>query len=146
VNDKLEVANPSLANGELSLSERKLRVEVYDESGNRYTITLEGRISRENVLKILDIVELLGGVHREPFSIGLEENLTKFEKIQSIIENNFSSSWFSAKDVQMEYKNTTGEHIGLSTVSTYLSRLSERGFLVKQKVSNRTRYRLVIVR
>lgn len=130
----------------MSLSARKLRVEVYDKSGNRYTITLEGRISRENVLKILDIVELLGGVHREPFSTRTEENLTKFEEIQSIIENNFSSSWFSAKDVQIEYKNITGKHIGLSTVSTYLSRLSERGFLIKQKVSNRTRYRLVLVR
>jgi len=130
----------------MSLSARKLRVEVYDKSGNRYTITLEGRISRENVLKILDIVELLGGVHRELFSMRTGENLTKFEEIQSIIENNFSSSWFSAKDVQIEYKNTTGKHIGLSTVSTYLSRLSERGFLIKQKVSNRTRYRLVLVR
>jgi len=128
------------------LSARKLRVEVYDESGNRYTITLEGRISRENVLKILDIVELLGGVHGEQFSIKPKENLTKFEKIQSIIKNIFSSSWFSAKDVQIEYKNATGEHIGLSTVATYLSRLSDRGLLIKQKISNRTRYRLIIVR
>jgi len=97
-------------------------------------------------MKILDIVELLGGVHREPFSIRSEENLTKFKKIQSIIENIFSSSWFSAKDVKKEYESSTGEHIGLSTVSTYLSRLSDRGFLIKQKVSNKIRYRLVIAR
>ena len=107
---------------------------------------LEGRVSRENVLKILDIIELLGGVHRETPSIKSEKSSTKFEKIQSIIENNFLSSWFSAKDVQIEYKNATGEHIGLSTVATYLSRLSDRGLLIKQKISNRTRYRLVIVR
>jgi len=107
---------------------------------------LEGRISRENVLKILDIVELLGGVQKESFSAEPEKSLTKFEKIQSLIKDVFSSSWFSARDVQTEYRNATGEHIGLSTVSTYLSRLSERGLLVKQKVSNRTRYRLVVVR
>ena len=123
-----------------------MRVEVYDESGNRYTIMLEGKVSRENVLKILDIVELLGGVHREIPSVRSEKSLTKFEKIRSIIENKFSSSWFSAKDVQSEYENATGEQIGLSTVSTYLSRLSDRGLLVKQKISNRTHYRLISVK
>ena len=124
---------------------KKLRVEVYDESGNRYTIMLEGKISKRNVLKILDIVELLGGMHMEA-SPRSDERLTKFEKIQSIIKDNFSSCWFSARDVQMEYENRLGEHIGLSTVSTYLSRLSDRGLLVKQKVSNKTRFRLVIAR
>lgn len=120
-------------------------MEVYDESGNRYTITLEGRISRENVLKILDIVELLGAVNREQYASRAGANLTKFEKIISIIENSFSSSWFSARDVKTEYENVTGEHIGLSTVSTYLSRLSSRGLLIKQKISNRIRYRLLMV-
>ena len=125
------------------LPANKIRVEVYDRSGNRYTITLEGSISRENVIKLLDIVELLGGMHDSSSSSNFS---TKFEKIQSIIESCFSSSWFSAKDVQMEYRNITGEHIGLSTVSTYLSRLSERGLLIKQKISNKTRYRLVVVK
>jgi len=128
------------------LPAKKIRIEVYDESGNRYTITLDGRISRKNVLKLLDIVELLGGMQRETSPIRSGESLTKFEKIQSIIENNFSSSWFSAKEVQSKYENTTGEQIGLSTVSTYLSRLSEQGLLIKQKISNRTRYRLVLVK
>ena len=125
------------------LPAKKIRVEVYDRSGNRYTITLEGSISRENVIKLLDIVELLGGMQGSSSTSSFS---TKFEKIQSIIENCFASSWFSAKDVQMEYRNITGEHIGLSTVSTYLSRLSERGLLIKQKISNRTRYRLITIK
>ena len=125
---------------------KKIRVEVRDKSGNRYTITLEGRISRKNVLKILDIIELLGGVDREYPSVTASDTLTKFEKIQSIIEKYFLSSWFTAREVQMKYEDIIGEHIGLTTVSTYLSRLSERGFLVKKRVSNRTRYRLILVR
>lgn len=125
---------------------KKIRVEVRDKSGNRYTIMLEGRISRKNVLKILDIIELLGGVDREYPSVKASDTLTKFEKIQSIIEKYFLSSWFTAREVQMKYEDIIGEHIGLTTVSTYLSRLSERGFLVKKRVSNRTRYRLILVR
>ena len=125
---------------------RKIRVEVRDKSGNRYTITLEGRISRKNVLKILDIIELLGGVDREYPPATTGDTLTKFEKIQSIIESHFSSSWFTAREVQAKYEDLVGEHIGLTTVSTYLSRLSERGLLTKKKISNRTRYRLILVR
>jgi len=128
------------------LPARKLRVEVYDESGNRYTIMLEGKISRKNVLKILDMIELLGGIRPEEISERTEESSTKFEKIKSIIEKRFSSSWFSSRDVQIEYENVMGEHIGLSTVSTYLSRLADRGLLIKQKSSNRTRFYLLITR
>jgi len=136
----------SLIDGETPLPAKKIRVEVYDELGNRYTIMLEGKVTRENVLKILDIVELLGGIRGEAPVMRSEKSLTKFEKIRSLIETNFPSSWFSAKDVQLEYRDATGEHIGLSTVSTYLSRLSDQGLLVKQKISNRTRYRLITVK
>ena len=41
---------------------KKIKLEVYDESGNRYTITFEGRVTREKALHILDVVELLGGM------------------------------------------------------------------------------------
>jgi hypothetical protein len=41
---------------------RKMKVEVYDESGNRYVISFEGRVTREKALKIFDMVELLGGI------------------------------------------------------------------------------------
>jgi hypothetical protein len=42
-----------------------MRVEVFDGSGNRYTVTFEGYVTREKAIRLLDIVELLGGIPEE---------------------------------------------------------------------------------
>jgi hypothetical protein len=124
---------------------KKMRVEVFDASGERYTVTFEGQVSREKALRLLDIVELLGGMpgirpgESEPVS-----ELPKLEKIRLIVERHFPIIWFSAKDVQTVYEKELKEPVGLSTVSTYLSRMAERGILVKSGFSNSKRYRLTV--
>lgn len=121
---------------------RKMRVEVYDESGNRYVISFEGRVTREKALKIFDIIELLGGIP----VVGPSEypqDLSKIEKVLSIVRKNFPVSWFSAREVQEAYEREINEPISLSAVSTYLSRLSERGVLMRTKNGNRVLFRLV---
>lgn len=121
---------------------RKMRVEVYDESGNRYVISFEGRVTREKALKIFDIVELLGGMPvTEP--IEYPQDLSKMEKVLLIVKKNFPIIWFSAREVQRVYEKETGEPISLSAVSTYLSRLAEKGILVKMKNGSRTSFRLM---
>lgn len=121
---------------------RKMKVEVYDESGNRYIISFEGRVTREKALKILDMVELLGGM---PIAEPLEysQDLSKIEKVLSIVKRRFPVTWFSAKEVQETYEREINEPISLSAISTYLSRLSERGVLIKTKSGNRVSFRLV---
>lgn len=120
-----------------------MRVEVYDGSGNRYTITFEGRVTREKALKVFDIVELLGGMPNIEPEWKRVPKLSKIDKVRLIVEKNFPIVWFNAKDVQRAYEKETEEPIGLSTVSTYLSRLADRGFLIKTRNSNRIRYRLI---
>ncbi|KYH41850.1 MAG: hypothetical protein AYL32_002110 [Candidatus Bathyarchaeota archaeon B26-2] len=122
---------------------RKMRVEVYDEEGNRYTITFEGRVTREKALGILDIVELLGGMPSVQPAWKQPEEIPKIEKVRLILERRFPLVWFSAKDLKNVYESETGEHISLSTASTYLSRLADRGLLMKIRNSNRVKYRLM---
>lgn len=123
------------------LPARKMKVEVYDESGNRYVISFEGRVTREKALKILDIIELLGGM---PISEPVEypHDLSKIEKVLFIVKKNFPIVWFSAKEVQKVYEKETGEFISLSAVSTYLTRLADKGILVKAKNGSRISFRL----
>ena len=126
---------------------KKIRVEVFDASGERYTVTFEGQVSREKALRLLDIVELLGGMpgirpgESEPIS-----ELPKLEKTRLIVERHFPIIWFSAKDVQTVYEKELKEPVSLSTVSTYLSRMAERGILAKSGFSNSKRYRLTVTR
>jgi len=123
---------------------KKMRVEVFDGSGNRFTVTFEGQVSREKALRLLDIVELLGGMPGvNPGESQPVAELPKLEKIRLIVEKHFPIIWFSSKDVQTVYEQELKEPVNLSTVSTYLSRMAERGILTKSSSANSKRYRLV---
>ncbi len=123
---------------------KKMRVEVFDDTGNRYTVTFEGQVSREKALRLIDIVELLGGMPGT--NTGTAEPLTdqsKVDKIRMIFEKHFPIVWFSSKDVQAVYEQELKEPIGLSTVATYLARLAERGVLTRNHASTSVRYRFL---
>jgi len=123
---------------------RKMRVEVFDENGNRYTVTFQGHVTKDKALRLLDIVELLGGMATSGSELDQKNlELSKFDKIRYIIKENFPVVWFSSRDVQSLYEQKLKEPVSLSTVSTYLSRMNDRGFLVKNKMSNRLQYRLI---
>ena len=82
---------------------RKMRVELFDSDGNRYTIAFEGQVTRDKALRLLDLVELLGGMPSEGATSGAStvltgNSLTRFEKVRLVIQKNFPLVWFSSKD------------------------------------------------
>ena len=124
---------------------KKMRVEIFND-GDHYTITFEGQVTRDKALRLLDLVELLGGMPTVTSESGRPvSEITKIEKVRIAAEKNFPISWFSSKDLQSTYEKQFNEPIGLSTVSTYLSRLAERGFFIKKGASNQKRYRIMTV-
>jgi len=128
----------------LLLPARKMRIEVFDSEGNKYTISLEGNISREKAIKVLDLVELLGGVPpSNPLLTGSQQKPTKIEKVKLLVEKCFPLMWFSSKEIQNAYENEFREPISLSTISTYLSRLVDRGFLLVNSSSRTKRYKMI---
>ncbi len=121
---------------------RKMRVEVFDENGNRYAITFQGNVTRDKALRLLDVVELLGGMPGlTADSYEAPSSLSKFSEIQLLVERSFPIVWFSSKDVKSVYEQEVKKPISLSTVSTYLSRMTERGILSDRKLSNHKVYR-----
>ena len=126
---------------------RKMRVELFDSEGNRYTIAFEGQITRDKAVRLLDLVELLGGMPEESSSSRLSSVLvnnkvSKFEKVRSIVQKSFALIWFSSRDVQTVYETELKEPISLSTVSTYLSRMANRGLLLRVGASNNLKYKI----
>jgi len=126
---------------------RKIRVELFDSEGNRYTVAFEGQITRDKALRLLDLVELLGGVPNEnqPSTNGAFTPVSatsRFEKVRNIIQKNFPLVWFSSKDIQSYYENELREPISLSTVSTYLSRMANKGLLLRTGGSNNLKYKM----
>ena len=124
------------------MSARKIRVEIFDRNGDRYTITFEGNVTREKALYLLDLIELLGGVSKID-SQTTHSALPKIDKIYSVIERNFPIGLFSSKNIQSAYEKEFKEPISLSTVSTYLSRMVERGLLEKNGSYHNRRYNML---
>lgn len=120
-----------------------MRVEVFDGEGNKYTISFEGLVTKDKALRILDLVELLGGITNETDSNAKFLNLekSKYERVLFLVQKYFPIAWFSSKEVQEAYENEFKEPISLSTVATYLSRMTSKGILVKTGAPNRLKYR-----
>jgi hypothetical protein len=123
------------------MSTKKVKVDVSDKEGNKFTVTFEGRVTRQKVLQLLDLVEILGGVSSSTEVNNSFPEESKFAKVFQLIEKSFPVGWFSSKDIQSIYESVHGESIGLSTVSTYLNRLSQRNVLYRSG-SAMKRYRL----
>ena len=125
---------------------RKIRVELFDSDGNRYTIAFEGQVTRDKALRLLDLVELLGGAPGEAptanSDVGLPTRvLSRFEKVQLVIQKNFPLIWFCSKDIQSVYEQELKEPVSLSTVSTYLSRMASKGMLLRTGGPNNLKYK-----
>jgi len=124
---------------------RKLRLEVFDSQGNRYVLTCEGSVNKENALRLFDLVELVGGPENENPKWRRTSLLdSKFAKVSAVIENHFSVEWFSSQDARRVCEQELGEHLSLSTVSTYLSRLADRGFLMRKGSPSQRKYKVLI--
>jgi hypothetical protein len=122
---------------------KKVRVEIFN-NGDHYTITFEGQVTREKALRLLDLVELLGGMPTVPPESNFSSSqLSKIDKVRMVAEKKFPIGQFSSRDIQASYEEQFNEPIRLSTVSTYLSRLADRGVFTKEGASNQRRYRIV---
>jgi len=126
---------------------RKMRVELFDNEGNRYTVAFEGQITRDKALRLLDLVELLGGMPGQNPTSGITNlpmngNTSLFDKVRSVVQKNFPLVWFSSKDIQAVYEQELKEPIGLSTISTYLTRLANKGYLLRTGSANSLKYKI----
>ncbi|MEM2198646.1 MAG: hypothetical protein QXE49_07560 [Nitrososphaerota archaeon] len=122
---------------------RKVRLEVVGDDGDRLTVILEGRVTREKIMQLADLVDLYGGGAAERVP-AVENKLTRLARL---IEKRFPYTDFTSRDVAEAYEIEYGEKLSLSTASTYLSRLAERGFLERAGgMLNNIRYKLLRAR
>ncbi len=120
---------------------RRIKIEVTADDGNKLTVVFEGKINRNKILQVLDFVELLGGMPAQVENKTLS-SLSKFDKLHNIVNSKFPIGLFTSQEIMISYEDTFSEPIGLSTVSTYLSRLTRRGFLVRSGSFVERRYKL----
>lgn len=124
---------------------KRIKIELEDEDGTKYTLSLEGKVSRDKLMKAAEMLEIMDVPLESGLKKEADEN-TFFGKVQTLIESEFSSGDFSSSDVATMFEEKYNEPVRLSTISTYLSRLAEKNYLRRERFGNSWAYRRAFLR
>jgi hypothetical protein len=129
----------------MSSGKRRFKIELEDAEGSKYNLSLEGNVSKEKIMKIVEFMDLLNiesngsnaegeTLNKAPGSVG--------DRIWGLVEGKFPYGGFTSTDILELYEDQYNEPIKLSIVSTYLSRYSERGRLTRNRQGKEWVYKI----
>ena len=123
---------------------KRIKIELEDEEGTKYTLALEGAVSRDKLMKAMDMLEVmdvpLEHSHKTP------DEGTFFGKVQTLLETTFAAGDFSSSDVARELEDKYAQPVKLSTISTYLARLADKQYIKRERFGNSWVYRRVYLK
>jgi penicillinase repressor len=122
---------------------KRVKVEITDGEGTTYSLAMQGTFSQEKVMRMMELVDLLGQGNHNMSDTTLPNESTTYGRILKLIQTSYQAREFSSADIARDYEDSHASPIPLSTVSTYLSRLADRGILKRQKFGNSWVYRLL---
>ncbi|MCS5528123.1 MAG: hypothetical protein NZ747_02485 [Nitrosopumilus sp.] len=105
------------------MAKKRIRIDMEDADGARYDIKLEGNVTRDKVLKIFEMMDLMN-IEEEEKSIKME---SIGSKIWHIIDKFFPMGKFTSTNILEKYEDEFNEPVKLSVISTYLSRFTSKG-------------------
>jgi len=124
---------------------KKVKVEITDDDGTTYSFALQGSITQNKVLRMMELIDLLGEPDHKQRHQATLDNTTTYGRILKLILGSYQAKEFSSADIARDYEDKHGIQIPLSTVSTYLARLSDKKVLTRQKFGNSWVYRVAHV-
>ncbi|RLF04512.1 MAG: hypothetical protein DRJ60_06970 [Thermoprotei archaeon] len=120
------------------------RFTVSFPDGSKMIIIFQGKnIPWKRIQMVKDLIDIISSAESSSSQSESQEQ-TLMERFRQVIEENFSDgSWFTSKDVLDAYRRIYNENLKLSTVSTYLLRLYNSGFLERRGERKNRLYRVV---
>ena len=121
------------------MTRKRVRIDVEDDEGTRYKLDLEGKITRDKVIKVFELMDL----------INIEENDeapnldSVGAKIWNIIDKNFPLGRFTSSEVLEKYEDEYNEPIKLSIISTYLARFALKSRVERAKHGREWTYQII---
>ena len=110
-----------------------------DADGARFDIKIEGNVTREKVLKIFEMMDLM--------NIEEEQEPTNMEsvgsKIWHIVDKFFPMGKFTSTNILEKYEDELNEPIKLSVISTYLARFSSKGRVNRARTGREWTYQTI---
>ena len=123
------------------MTKKRIRIDMEDADGARYDIKLEGNVTREKVLKIFEMMDLMN-IEEEQESTNMD---SIGSKIWFIIDKFFPVGKFTSTNILEKYEDEFNEPVKLSIISTYLSRFSSKGKIDRHRTGREWTYQSIKV-
>ena len=121
------------------MAKKRIRIDMEDSDGARYDIKLEGNVTRDKVLKIFEMMDLM--------NIEEEQEITNIDsigaKIWHIVDKFFPMGKFTSTNILEKYEDEYNEPVKLSIISTYLSRFSTKGKIDRVRTGREWTYQTI---
>jgi len=117
----------------LNLGKKRIRIELEDEEGSKYNLSIDGNFSKDKLIKVFDLLDSLD-IKAENITHNYndyDKNLDLGSRIWKIIEN-FLHEDFTSTDIFNHYCKCYG-NIQFSIISTYLARFFSKGKISRTK-------------
>jgi len=121
------------------MAKKRIRIDMEDSDGARYDIKIEGNVTRDKVLKIFEMMDLM--------NIEEEQEATNMDsvgsKIWHIVDKFFPVGKFTSTNILEKYEDEFNEPVKLSVISTYLSRFSSKGRIDRVRTGREWTYQII---
>jgi len=121
------------------MAKKRIKIDLEDTDGAKYNFSVEGNVTRDKVLKIFELMDLIN--IEEPQNGPILDSIGS--KIWNIIDKYFPMGKFTSSEVLEKFEDDYGEPIKLSIISTYLSRFALKGRVERTKQGREWAYQTV---
>jgi len=121
------------------MAKKRIRIDMEDADGARYDIKLEGNVTREKVLKIFEMMDLMN-IEEEQEPTNMDSVGTK---IWYIVDKFFPMGKFTTTNILEKYEDEFNKPIKLSIISTYLARFSSKGRMNRVRTGREWTYQTI---
>ena len=122
----------------IKMGKVKIHLEFKDHDGSKYTLSLDGILSKDKINKLADMAELLQGTsNKSAEELGADTIMTR---IHTLIQHRYSFREFTSSNLLEAYEDVYNQPASLSLISTYLARITDRKQLIRRKNGAEWRY------
>ena len=122
------------------MTKKQVRIDVEDNEGVKTKISIEGNVTRDKVLKIFELMEMI--------NIEEHDNGPKVDsvggKIWYLVDKYFPTGRFTSSELLERYEDEYNETVKLSVISTYLSRFTSKNKVQRAKKGREWAYQAII--
>ena len=122
------------------MAKKRIRIDVEDADGARYDIKVEGNVTREKILKIFEMMDLMNIEEEEQQSVKMD---SVGSKIWHIVDKFFPMGKFTSTNILEKYEDEFNEPVKLSVISTYLSRFASKGRVERNRTGREWTYQSI---